>query len=80
MRKNSVKTSLSYGTSLLLVLNRFSGPTLIEAVESFEALIRSIKKPLRMLIAETFKSRTLGQAVASGKLEAGAVRIGSKVN
>ena len=45
----------------------------------FEPPIRNIEKPLRMSIAETLKSRTLGQAAVSGKLEAGAVRVGSKV-
>ena len=44
----------------------------------FEPPIRNVEKPLRMPIAEMLKSRTLGQAV-SGKLEAGAVRVGSKV-
>ena len=45
----------------------------------FEPPIRNVEKPLRMPIAEMLKSRTLGQAAVSGKLEGGAIRIGSKV-
>jgi hypothetical protein len=61
-------------------LCRYLGPTLLQAVDLFEEPLRNTFKPLRLVIAELVKSRTLGQAAVSGKLESGALRIGSKVS
>ncbi|KAL3688674.1 hypothetical protein R1sor_014983 [Riccia sorocarpa] len=57
----------------------YSGPTLLQSVDTFEQPLRNTRKPLRLIVAELVKSRTLGQAALSGKLESGAIRIGSKV-
>ncbi|KAH7297984.1 hypothetical protein KP509_25G022100 [Ceratopteris richardii] len=57
----------------------YRGPTLLQALDSLEPPVRNVAKPFRLPIAEIFKSRTLGQAVVSGKVEGGAVKIGSKV-
>ncbi|KAL5982951.1 hypothetical protein ACLOJK_017031 [Asimina triloba] len=40
---------------------------------------RDVAKPLRMPICDVIKSHSLGQVAVSGKLEAGALRNGSKV-
>ncbi|BBN07085.1 elongation factor 1 alpha-like protein [Marchantia polymorpha subsp. ruderalis] len=57
----------------------YSGPTLMESVDSFEQPLRNTLKPFRLIVAELVKTRSLGQAAVSGKLESGALRIGSKV-
>ncbi|KAI5068030.1 hypothetical protein GOP47_0016375 [Adiantum capillus-veneris] len=57
----------------------YNGPSLLEAIDTFEPPLRNVAKPFRLPIAETLKSRTLGQAAVSGKIEGGAIKIGSKV-
>ncbi|KAL2611553.1 hypothetical protein R1flu_023245 [Riccia fluitans] len=57
----------------------YSGPTLLQSVDTFEQPLRNTRKPFRLVVAELVRSRTLGQAAISGKLESGAIRIGSKV-
>lgn len=57
----------------------YRGPSLLEAIDTFEPPIRNVAKPFRLPIAETLKSRSLGQAAVSGKVEGGAIKIGSKV-
>ncbi|KAG6552677.1 hypothetical protein Mapa_005624 [Marchantia paleacea] len=57
----------------------YSGPTLMESVDTFEQPLRNTLKPFRLIVAELVKTRSLGQAAVSGKLESGALRIGSKV-
>lgn len=59
--------------------NRYSGPYLLEAIDSLQPPIREFSKPLLMPICDVIKSTTLGQISACGKLEAGALRSGSKV-
>eukprot|EP00250_Pteridium_aquilinum_P016106 c22946_g1_i1 orf=65-2017(+) len=57
----------------------FSGPNLLEAIDTFEPPVRNVALPFRLPIAETLKSRSLGQAAVSGKVEGGVIKIGSKV-
>ncbi|XP_057416478.1 uncharacterized protein LOC130711054 isoform X3 [Lotus japonicus] len=59
--------------------NWYSGPYLLEAIDSLQPPIREFSKPLLMPICDVIKSTTLGQISACGKLEAGALRSGSKV-
>ncbi|XWS26092.1 hypothetical protein CRYUN_Cryun26dG0001200 [Craigia yunnanensis] len=57
----------------------YRGPCLLEAIDSFQPPPREFSKPLLMPICDVIKSLSQGQVSACGKLEAGAVRSGSKV-
>ncbi|XP_028783872.1 HBS1-like protein isoform X2 [Neltuma alba] len=57
----------------------YKGPYLLDAIDSLQPPIREFSKPLLMPICDVIKSPTLGQVSACGKLEAGALQIGSKV-
>ncbi|KAI9127248.1 hypothetical protein K1719_001807 [Acacia pycnantha] len=57
----------------------YKGPYLLHAIDSLQPPTREFSKPLLMPVCDVIKSPTLGQVSACGKLEAGALRIGSKV-
>jgi elongation factor 1 alpha-like protein len=57
----------------------YSGPTLVEAIDSLPASKRPTNKPMRMVIADLYKTITLGPLTVSGKIEAGMVREGQEV-
>ena len=63
-----------------LVRVRYDGPCLVELVDSLEPPRRLVSRPLRLVIAEVMSSRTLGPSAFGGKLESGAIRIGTKVS
>lgn len=62
-----------------MALGRYNGPSLVELVDSLEPPVRLVAKPLRLVIAEVMKTRTLGASAFGGKLECGAIQIGTKV-
>lgn len=62
------------------MLDRYAGPCLIDLVDSLEPPPRLVAKPLRLVIAEVMKSRTLGSSAFGGKLESGAIQTGTKVS
>ncbi|XP_024525914.1 HBS1-like protein isoform X2 [Selaginella moellendorffii] len=53
--------------------------TLLDALNRLEPPERDIAKPFRLAVAEVVRSRSLGSAAAGGKVESGAIKIGSKV-
>ena len=54
----------------------YTGPTLIEALEaSAPSAARALRKPLRMPIAEVFRSRQ-GTTTLSGRIDAGTLQVG----
>ncbi|CAK9168940.1 unnamed protein product [Ilex paraguariensis] len=55
------------------------GPCLLDAIDSLQNPARDYSRPLLMPICDVIKSQTQGQVSACGKLEAGALRSGSKV-
>uniref|UniRef100_A0A1J3FNN5 HBS1-like protein n=1 Tax=Noccaea caerulescens TaxID=107243 RepID=A0A1J3FNN5_NOCCA len=57
----------------------YQGPCLLDAVDSVKSPDRDVSKPLLMPICDVVRSNSQGQVSACGKLEAGAVRPGSKV-
>ncbi|XP_028064468.1 HBS1-like protein isoform X2 [Camellia sinensis] len=57
----------------------YKGPPLLDAVDSLKPPARDYSKPLLMPICDVIKLQTQGQVSACGKLEAGALRSGSKV-
>lgn len=58
---------------------RYKGPCLLDAIDSLQPPTRDLSKPLLMPICDVIKSSSLGQVSACGKLEAGALRSGTKV-
>ncbi|XP_057959943.1 uncharacterized protein LOC131152222 isoform X8 [Malania oleifera] len=61
------------------LLSWYQGPNLLDAIDSFKSPTRDFSKPLIMPICDVVKSHSMGQVSACGKLEAGALRSGSKV-
>lgn len=59
---------------------RYQGPCLLDAIDSVKSPDRDVSKPLLMPICDVVRSTSQGQVSACGKLEAGAVRPGSKVH
>eukprot|EP00271_Cylindrocystis_brebissonii_P005768 TRINITY_DN18028_c0_g1_i1.p1 TRINITY_DN18028_c0_g1~~TRINITY_DN18028_c0_g1_i1.p1 ORF type:complete len:662 (-),score=107.99 TRINITY_DN18028_c0_g1_i1:50-2035(-) len=57
----------------------WEGPCLLEAIDSCATPVRQVDRPLRLVIAESLRSRSLGQAAVSGKLEGGGFKPGGKV-
>jgi elongation factor 1 alpha-like protein len=57
----------------------YAGASLMESVDMLEPPVRLTARPLRLVIAEVMRTRSLGPAALAGKLESGAIRIGSKV-
>ena len=54
------------------------GCTVTEAIDKFQPAQRAINKPLRLPVRDAFKSQRGGTAVG-GKLEAGALKPGTRV-
>ncbi|KAG2691681.1 hypothetical protein I3760_08G019300 [Carya illinoinensis] len=60
------------------LLSWYHGPYLLDAIDSLQPPMRDFSKPVLMPICDVLKL-SLGQVSACGKLEAGALRSGSKV-
>ena len=58
---------------------RYSGPSLLEAINSFSPPPRPLLTPLRVSVSEAVRSRSLGAVAVAGKVEAGALRPNMKV-
>ncbi|XP_065849360.1 uncharacterized protein [Euphorbia lathyris] len=61
------------------LLSWYHGPCLLDAIDSFQPPSRDYSKPLLMPICDVTKLSSGGQVSACGKLEAGAIRTGTKV-
>ncbi|XP_004504249.1 uncharacterized protein [Cicer arietinum] len=59
--------------------NWYTGPYLLDAIDSLQPPTREFSKPLLMPICDVIKSTAQGNVSACGKLEAGALRSGTKV-
>ncbi|KAG0447818.1 hypothetical protein HPP92_028135 [Vanilla planifolia] len=57
----------------------YHGVCLLDAIDSLYTPERDVFKPLLLPICDVISSHSLGQIAACGKLEAGAIRQGSKV-
>lgn len=58
----------------------YTGPCLLEAIDRLSPPLRDLRHPLRIPIAEVLpKSRTLGAAAVSGKIESGGVKTGLRI-
>lgn len=61
------------------LMSWYAGPHFLEAIDLCKPPTRDISRPLRLPISEVIQSRTLGQVAASGKLDAGAIKVGTKL-
>ncbi|MQL97087.1 hypothetical protein Taro_029773 [Colocasia esculenta] len=59
--------------------SRYNGLCLLDAIDSLQPPLRDISKPLRLPICDVIKSHSVGHVSASGKLDTGAIRNGTKV-
>ncbi|KAK9699684.1 hypothetical protein RND81_08G188800 [Saponaria officinalis] len=57
----------------------YTGPHLLGAIDTLHPPRRDYEKPLLMPICDVVKTHSMGQVSACGKLEAGALRSGTKV-
>lgn len=65
--------------SQMVYICRYQGPNLLDAIDSIQPPRRDVSKPVIMPVCDVVKSQSMGQISAIGKLEAGALRNGSKV-
>uniref|UniRef100_A0A671WAC5 HBS1-like protein n=1 Tax=Sparus aurata TaxID=8175 RepID=A0A671WAC5_SPAAU len=56
----------------------YSGPSLLEQIDSFKAPQRSVDKPFRLCVSDVFKDQGSGFCV-TGKIEAGYIQTGEKI-
>uniref|UniRef100_A0AAR2M5I5 HBS1-like protein n=1 Tax=Pygocentrus nattereri TaxID=42514 RepID=A0AAR2M5I5_PYGNA len=56
----------------------YTGPCLLEQIDSFKAPQRSVEKPFRLCVSDVFKDQGSGFCV-TGKIEAGFIQTGDKV-
>ncbi|KAL4603250.1 hypothetical protein ACB092_10G111500 [Castanea dentata] len=71
--------NLVVASSDVRLLSWYYGPYLLDAIDSLQPPTRDLSKPLLMPICDVIKLPSLGQVSACGKVEAGALRSGSKV-
>ena len=57
----------------------YTGPTLITLLESPEPIARAIEKPLRLIIDDVFRSGVQNPLSISGRLNAGNVQMGDRI-
>eukprot|EP01133_Synstelium_polycarpum_P012864 gene12864-15108_t len=57
----------------------YTGPTLVEQIDSFSVGERLIDKPVRMGISDVYKSSSKGTVMVGGKIEAGVIGVGDKL-
>ncbi|PWA71283.1 HBS1-like protein [Artemisia annua] len=60
------------------LLSWYKGPSLLEAIDALQPPAREYSKPLLMPICDVLKLTSQGQVSVCGKLDAGALRNGSK--
>ncbi|CAL9154251.1 unnamed protein product [Musa hybrid cultivar] len=70
--------NLVTATSDVRLSSWYHGLCLLDAIDSLETPLRDLSKPLILPICDVIKT-SMGQVAACGKLETGALRIGSKV-
>lgn len=56
----------------------YTGPTLVEELESSEPMARALKEPLRMTISDVYRT-TLSPLTITGRLDAGSVQTGDGI-
>lgn len=59
----------------------YSGPCLLECIDDFKPVKRSVDRALRMVVSDTYRSshQIGGNVVVAGKLESGHVSVGDRI-
>ncbi|KAF3260054.1 Hsp70 suppressor, GTPase facilitates ribosomal subunit dissociation, variant 2 [Orbilia oligospora] len=57
----------------------YSGPTLVEELETAKPVIKAIEKPLRMTIADVYRGGVINPVTISGRIEVGNVQVGDTI-
>lgn len=58
------------------MMDWYTGDCLLDAIDKLPGSKRPLKKPLRIVISDVYKSMLLGGVTVSGKVEAGFVKVG----
>ncbi|XP_028996747.1 HBS1-like protein isoform X1 [Betta splendens] len=70
--------NLATRSSVAQLTSWFSGPSLLEQIDSFKAPQRSVDQPFRMCVSDVFKDQGSGFCV-TGKIEAGYIQTGDRI-
>ncbi|KAK6343614.1 Hsp70 suppressor, GTPase facilitates ribosomal subunit dissociation [Orbilia blumenaviensis] len=57
----------------------YSGPTLVEELETAKPVIKAVEKPLRMTIADVYRGGVINPVTISGRIEVGNIQIGDTI-
>ena len=57
----------------------YTGPTILEALETLEEPPRPVDSPFRMPVLRTFRSRGMGKVIVAGRVESGYVEEGDTI-
>lgn len=57
----------------------YSGPTLVEELDTLEATQKALDRPLRMTVDDVFSESTQNALSISGRIEAGTLQIGDQI-
>ncbi|KAF3932357.1 hypothetical protein ABW20_dc0108770 [Dactylellina cionopaga] len=57
----------------------YSGPTLVEELETAKPVIKAIEKPLRMTISDVYRGGVINPVTISGRIEVGNVQVGDTI-
>ncbi|KAF3226338.1 Hsp70 suppressor, GTPase facilitates ribosomal subunit dissociation [Orbilia oligospora] len=61
------------------LISWYSGPTLVEELETAKPVIKAIEKPLRMTIADVYRGGVINPVTISGRIEVGNVQVGDTI-
>ncbi|TNN82536.1 HBS1-like protein [Liparis tanakae] len=70
--------NLTTRSSVSQLTSWYSGPSLLEQIDSFKAPQRSVDKPFRLCVSDVFKDQGSGFCV-TGKIEAGYIQPGERI-
>lgn len=60
-------------------MHLLQGPSVVSAIDAFKPADRALNKPFRMPISDVFKAGQRGGISVGGKIEGGAVQVGTTV-
>ncbi|XP_056283966.1 HBS1-like protein isoform X1 [Pseudoliparis swirei] len=70
--------NLATRSSVSQLTSWYSGPSLLEQIDTFKAPQRSVHKPFRLCVSDVFKDQGSGFCV-TGKIEAGYIQAGERI-
>ncbi|KAK6507867.1 Hsp70 suppressor, GTPase facilitates ribosomal subunit dissociation [Arthrobotrys musiformis] len=61
------------------LISWYSGPTLVEELETAKPVTKAIEKPLRMTIADVYRGGVTNPVTISGRIEIGNIQVGDTI-